>query len=410
MKTISQKTEGCQAINLYLGSTLGFQTATTIDNDKINPNPFLLRPFNRNKLPPIIDLIKSQSPKKVTRDIYELTPKDDDLFLTTRTYITDFLKLFDQLRIKTAYLFEVHEIEGFPKSETGYDVAVVFRMKSGDIDASYFSMILRYLRPLILPLPTEALDDDYTPSPASQAKQELKGLTQTKDVVPGIGKARVENFLDQDGSQVPEIEKPDHRILPTPQDKKKLKGKPLPWSVGQKLKLAFIPGDFLDSKPFQGISRGQLELYRIHRTFKPKEKGRALYRYSEMGDKQLCGYMKKRKSDLLMTARGNKRKEIERMGTSERSIRNYNAGLLRRGLLIPVYHGWPDKGVARRIVCTSEKQVIKLRLLRYSKIRENREREAKRIKTLKKRQDKPKPDISQLPEEPKPPPGKNSNT
>jgi len=392
MNTLPPETKGCQAIFLYLGSIFGFQTASTIDNDKINRPPFLSKPFPRNKLPQLVDLIKSQKPKKVSRDIYELTPKNDELFLTTQTYITAFLRWFDQLCVKTAYLLEVPEIEGFPKSQTGYDVAIVFRRRSGKIDASYFSMILRYSRPLILPLPTEALDDDYTPSPAGQVKQEPKNLNRTKASAPGIGAGQEIYFPGQHGSRVPEIEKPDLRILSTPEEKKKPERKVLPWSVGKKLKLAFILGDFLDSKPFQGISKGQLESYRIHRTFKPEEKGKALYRYSEMGDKQLSGYMKKRKSDLLMTARGKKRKEIERMGTSTRSIQNYNAALLRRGLLIPVYHGWPDKGVARRIVCTSEKQVIKLRLLRYSKIRENREREARRIKTLKKHQGKPKPE------------------
>jgi len=392
MNTLPQETKGCQAINLYLGSTFGFQTASTIDNDKINRTPFLSKPFPRNKLPQLVDLIKSQKPKKVSRDIYELTPKDDDLFLTTQTYITAFLRLFDQLCVKTAYLLEVPEIEGFPKSETGYDVDIIFRRKSGEIDAFYFSTILRYLRPLILPLPTEVLDDYYTPSPTGQAKQEPKILNRTKASAPGIGAGQMENFPDQDGSPVPEIKRPDHRILPTPGEKKKPKGKVLPWSVGWKTKYYFIPRELYRSEEFQKLSLGAQETYRVWRNFAPLSKGKSKNRYCEMGINQGSAHLKKRKSDMVRYYGGEKLKRAKHMGTSPRQLKRYLAELLDVGLVVQEYHGWPDKGVARYLVCVSWKQVKRCWQQRNRAIKRNKEREAKGKATREKHRNKPKPE------------------
>lgn len=137
-------------------------------------------------------------------------------------------------------------------------------------------------------------------------------------------------------------------------------------TVGRRLKLYYIPSDFYNSASFAGLKLGEIELYRIMRTYAPVVGGGNKNRYNEVGIKQLCGLLEQRKADLLLSVRGEKRKEVLKIKISETSVKRYVKGLLKRGLLVRVVEGWPrsyktgQAYVSKYLVVTSEKQRFKL--------------------------------------------------
>ncbi|MBA7535393.1 hypothetical protein ES705_27646 [subsurface metagenome] len=140
--------------------------------------------------------------------------------------------------------------------------------------------------------------------------------------------------------------------------------------VGRKLKLAYIPGEMFDLGSFDGLCLGEIETYRIVRTF-AKQAGRgSKFYYNQVGILQLCGLLEIRKADMLVRKKDEKRREVEKIRISNRSVRRYIKGLRKRGLLIRVAKGRqssPEFGpgyVSKYQVAMSEPQRFKMAIKR----------------------------------------------
>ncbi|MBA7677061.1 hypothetical protein ES703_85309 [subsurface metagenome] len=87
--------------------------------------------------------------------------------------------------------------------------------------------------------------------------------------------------------------------------------------------------------------------------------------------------MEVRKADLLMSVRGERRKEVEKIKTSETSVRRYVTRLSKRGLLGRVVKGRPSSlefgpgYVSKYRVAVSEKQ-------RYKFVQERKKKRKRR--------------------------------
>jgi len=196
-------------------------------------------------------------------------------------------------------------------------------------------------------------DDDYTPY--GSGKPEGKGKREAKKEEPDRG------ALHED-------KEPEPRFVPGRTKEHLTVVKPLRKfeRVGRRLKLYFIPPAFYNSASFAGLKLGEIETYRIIRTYAPLAGGGSKKRYNEVGIMQLCGLLKRRKADLLSFVRGEKRKDVEKIRISDRSVRRYLKKLLKRGLLDRVVKGVPKSYktgrsyVSKYLVVTSEKQWYRL--------------------------------------------------
>ena len=136
--------------------------------------------------------------------------------------------------------------------------------------------------------------------------------------------------------------------------------------VGRKLKLAYIPGEMFALGSFDGLCLGEIETYRIVRTFAKQAGGGSEFYYNQVGISQLCGLLEGRKADMLVRRKDEKRREIERIRTSLTSVRRYIKGLMKRGLFERVARGRPKRKrdgrsyVSRYQVAMSERQRFKM--------------------------------------------------
>ncbi|MBA7552862.1 hypothetical protein ES705_45439 [subsurface metagenome] len=136
--------------------------------------------------------------------------------------------------------------------------------------------------------------------------------------------------------------------------------------VGRKLKLAYIPGEMFALGSFDGLCLGEIETYRIVRTFAKQAGGGSEFYYNQVGISQLCGLLEGRKADMLVRRKDEKRREIERIRTSLTSVRRYIKGLMKRGLFERVAKGRPKRKkdgrsyVSRYQVAMSERQRFKM--------------------------------------------------
>jgi len=410
MKNITQETEGCQGINLHLESPTNSLSAKTLRNNQLSRNPFLHGRFPPGEISSLMLAIEDNHPKSSWPGMVEWSLDKDGGLALDPSCLRNLLDIYDDLYFSAIYVLWIPEGEGFFNSSTGYEIAIILKSRTGNIKPNLVKGIKSFLGEILRPFSNQALDDDYAASPAGQAKREPKSLTRTKSRAQGTGAGQAEKFPDQDGSQVPESEKTDPRLLPAPEKPKETRKKtPFP-SEWKKQYATSIIQKFLGTWHFKGLPRGAIELFWILIYFSRGPRKGHLTRYVIMGVNQMSSLMEIRKSELLALMWGKERKEVEKMGTSTRSIRYNLALLLKRKLQIDVRRGEKDWQVSKRVLALSPGQAPHFNLLGKQAEERHKRREAKRIKTLKRYQAKSKPDISQLPEETKPPPGKISNT
>jgi hypothetical protein len=140
--------------------------------------------------------------------------------------------------------------------------------------------------------------------------------------------------------------------------------------VGRKLPLHYIPEEMFDLGSFDGLCLGEIETYRIVRTFAKKAGRGSKFYYNEVGILQLCGLLERRKADMLVRKKDEKRREIEKIRTSKTSVRRYIEGLIKRGLLEEVVDGRPSSPefgpgyVSKYKVAMSESQRFKMAIKR----------------------------------------------
>ncbi|MBA7551891.1 hypothetical protein ES705_44442 [subsurface metagenome] len=136
--------------------------------------------------------------------------------------------------------------------------------------------------------------------------------------------------------------------------------------VGRKLKLAYIPSEMFALGSFDGLCLGEIETYRIVRTFAKQAGGGSEFYYNQVGISQLCGLLEGRKADMLVRRKDERRREIEKIRTSDRSVRRYINRLVKRGLFERVARGRPKRKkdgrsyVSRYQVAMSERQRFKM--------------------------------------------------
>lgn len=148
--------------------------------------------------------------------------------------------------------------------------------------------------------------------------------------------------------------------------------------VGRKLPLAYIPQEMFDSGSFDGLCLGHIETYRIVRTFAKKAGGDSEFHYNQVGILQLCGLLERRVGDMLVRRKDERQREIERIRTSETSVRRYITGLIKRGLLEEIVDGRPSSPkygpgyVSKYQVAMSESQRFKMLIERKKKGRKKK--------------------------------------
>ncbi len=136
--------------------------------------------------------------------------------------------------------------------------------------------------------------------------------------------------------------------------------------VGRKLPLAYIPGEMFALGSFDGLCLGEIETYRIVRTFAKKAGGDSEFYYNQVGVAQLCGLLEGRKADMLVRRKDEKRREVEKIRTSLSRVKVYVVRLMKRGLLERVARGRPKRKrdgrsyVSRYQVAMSERQRFKM--------------------------------------------------
>ena len=148
--------------------------------------------------------------------------------------------------------------------------------------------------------------------------------------------------------------------------------------VGRKLPLAYIPEEMFALGSFDGLCLGEIETYRIVRTFAKKAgRGSNLY-YNKVGISQLCGLLERRRADMLVRRKDEKRREIEKIRTSLTRVKAYVVRLIKRGLLERVARGWPKRKsdgrsyVSRYEVAMSERQRFKMLMERKKQGRDRK--------------------------------------
>ena len=148
--------------------------------------------------------------------------------------------------------------------------------------------------------------------------------------------------------------------------------------VGRKLKLHYIPEEMFDLGSFDGLCLGEIETYRIVRTF-AKQAGRGSeFYYNQVGILQLCGLLERRKGDMLVRKKDERRREIEKIRMNRENVRNYVLGLIERGLLERPVKGRPSSPeygpgyVSKYKVAMSESQRFKMAIKRKEKGRKKK--------------------------------------
>ena len=133
-------------------------------------------------------------------------------------------------------------------------------------------------------------------------------------------------------------------------------------SVGDKLKLAWLPVELYEAPAFQKLKLGEQELYRIYRTYCKRAGGKSKNSYVQIGVSQASDILDRRKKDMLGSSNLITRKAAEKIGTHEKTIRNYSLSLLKVGWIKKVLRGRPRKEnpyVNKYLVVKSEKQRLK---------------------------------------------------
>ncbi|MBA7669518.1 hypothetical protein ES703_77649 [subsurface metagenome] len=114
------------------------------------------------------------------------------------------------------------------------------------------------------------------------------------------------------------------------------------------------------------------------RTFAKKAGGGSEFHYNQVGILQLCKLLKMRVADMLVRRKDERRREIERIRTSETSVRRYVTGLIKRGLLEEIVDGRPSSPeygpgyVSKYQVAMSEWQRFKMLIERKKKGRKKK--------------------------------------
>ncbi|MBA7658116.1 hypothetical protein ES703_66064 [subsurface metagenome] len=198
-------------------------------------------------------------------------------------------------------------------------------------------------------------------------------IDEVSEAVPDVAESAV------DGEAVPAAV-PDREVVKAVARVEALAPEPVPKHppVGRKLPLAYIPQEMFDSGSFDGLCLGHIETYRIVRTFAKQAGGGSESYYNQVGILQLCGLLKRRKTDMLVRRKDERRGEIERIRTSETSVRRYITGLIKRGLLEEVVDGRPSSPeygpgyVSKYQVAMSEWQRFKMLIERKKKDRKKK--------------------------------------
>ena len=148
--------------------------------------------------------------------------------------------------------------------------------------------------------------------------------------------------------------------------------------VGRKLPLAYIPQEMFDSGSFDGLCLGHIETYRIVRTFAKQAGGGSERYYNEVGILQVRKLLERRKADMLVRRKDERRREIEKMSTGLTVVQEYVVGLIKRGLLERVVTGRPSSPeygpgyVSKYQVAMSEWQRFKMLIERKKKGRKKK--------------------------------------
>jgi len=392
MKTIPRETKDCQEISFLFDSATLECTSYLSTEEHLYTSPFESWKFNPYDLYYHPD--EFDHPNKIMLDpgVAAILTEDGKIEVPVKEQPLLNNHLFDGREfLSTSH---IRALGDGVKEPLGFleDTVITIDLKPGDLNNEAFKFYVlglkAKLKGFLLPPP----GNGSAPSPGDQANQELKSLTQTRSGRPGIGKGQAKNFPDQDGSQVPEIKKPDLRILPAPEKPKETRKKtPFP-SEWKKQYTTSIIQKFLGTWHFNGLPRGAVELFWILIYFSRGPGKGHLTRYVIMGVNQMASLMEIRKSELLALTWGKERKEIEKMGTDPRTIQRHLAELLKSKLQIDVRRGEKDWQVSKRILSLSPGQAPHFNLLGKQAEERHKRREAKRIKTLKKHQGKPKPE------------------
>ncbi|MBA7622577.1 hypothetical protein ES703_29955 [subsurface metagenome] len=123
-------------------------------------------------------------------------------------------------------------------------------------------------------------------------------------------------------------------------------------SVGLTRKFAYIPGKLMELMEADRLSMLEIEVYRILYTFRQypeksriREEGKGPaypLPYAITYQSQIVENLKARKTDLVATARGERRNQARKMGTSLRSVQYAIARLWGLGWVGRVYRGLPE--------------------------------------------------------------------
>ena len=148
--------------------------------------------------------------------------------------------------------------------------------------------------------------------------------------------------------------------------------------VGRKLPLAYIPEEMFAKGSFDGLCLGKIETYRIVRTFAKQAGGGSERYYNEVGILQVRKLLERRKADMLVRRKDERRREIEKIRTSLTRVKAYVVGLMERGLLERVVKGRPTSPkygpgyVSKYQVAMSEWQRFKMLIERKKKGRKKK--------------------------------------
>jgi len=162
-------------------------------------------------------------------------------------------------------------------------------------------------------------------------------IEELSEAVPDVAESAV------DGEAVPAAV-PDREVVKAVARVEALLPEAIPKHppVGRKLPLAYIPQEMFDSGSFDGLCLGEIETYRIGRTFAKKAGGDSEFHYNEVGGSQLRKLLERRKADMLVRRKDERRREIERMSTGLSVVKEYVVGLMKRGLFERVVKGRPS--------------------------------------------------------------------
>jgi len=145
-------------------------------------------------------------------------------------------------------------------------------------------------------------------------------------------------------SAAPEVAKAPEPEKPTPTEGRR--------SVGLTRKFAYIHPRIMELMQADGLSMLDMEVYRIIYTFREypqksriREEGKGPaypLPYTITYQSQIVENLKARKTDLMATARGERRNQARKMGTSRSSVQRAIRRLCEAGWIARVYRGLPE--------------------------------------------------------------------